>query len=304
LGKSHRTMTSTRQLLGVWPIRSAWVLSPLTIGPSLGAALDDASRPVQLTAAALAWSVWAAVLVATLVPRTTSLTVVRTAAPAAAAAAIWSASAGSGEDLGASALVAACWGAVVVVAAFAPTTGDAFVDGSSYGDERRMPLRVPSALLLGPLPLAWLLTVGPLVAAPMLLAARQWVLGAVVAVAGVPVVASGARALHGLARRWVVFVPAGVVLHDPMSLAEPVLFRRSTVAAIGPAPADSDGVDLSRGALGLALEVVLTEPQAVGLARAGRRSVVEVTPAERLLVTPTRPGAVLAEAERRDFPLA
>ncbi|MEM4780995.1 MAG: ester cyclase, partial [Halalkalicoccus sp.] len=36
-----------------------------------------------------------------------------------------------------------------------------------------------------------------------------------------PVSLAGLRALHGLARRWVVFVPAGFVLHDPSSPDEP-----------------------------------------------------------------------------------
>ena len=38
---------------------------------------------------------------------------------------------------------------------YAVQSGEAFVDGSSYGDERRMPLRPPVAVLAGPVPLAW-----------------------------------------------------------------------------------------------------------------------------------------------------
>jgi hypothetical protein len=299
-------MPTDRQLLRVWPIRVTWAALPVTVGPALGEALDPASRAVQVTAGVLAWVVWAAVLVAALVPRTVSLTLVRTAAPVATAAAVWAALATTaGDDLRWPPVLAAGWGALVLVVAFAPATGDLFVDGSSYGDERRLPLRIPAALLLGPLPLAWALTTGPLVAGPLLLATERWVWGAVVLAVAVPVVPSGARALHGLARRWVVFVPAGLVLHDPMSLREPVLFRRSSVAHLGPAPADSDGADLTRSALGLALELELVEPQPIGVARPGRRGATEaeVLPVERLLFTPTRPGAVLAEARDRGFPV-
>jgi hypothetical protein len=292
-------MKASPQVTGVWPVRVGWALLPLTIGPVLGAALDDSSRPMQLSAATLGWATWATVLLATLVPRTVSLTVVRTAVPLAAATAGWAvADVARGDGAGASSVVAACWAALLLVAAFAPTTGEAFVDGSSYGDERRMPLRVPPALLLGPLPLAWCSCVGPPVAAVLLLAAEQWVAGGVAAALTVAAVPSAARALHGLARRWVVLVPAGLVLHDPMSLTEPVLFTRTAITAFGPAPAGSASLDLTRGALGLALQLDLEAPQPLGLV-AGRRAPVETTETTSVLFTPTRPGAVLAAAAER-----
>jgi hypothetical protein len=293
-------MTTTSHLTGPWPVRGAWALLPLTVGPALGAALDAASRPVQLTAAVLAWGVWACVLVATLLPRTVSLTTIRIAAPAAAGTGVWAALRGSGDDgVTVAAVTAAVWAALVMIAAFAPTTGDAFVDGSAYGDERRMPLRVPGPLLLGPLLVAWACTACPLLAAPLLLAAGQLVPGAIVAVAGLPLAVVAARALHGLSRRWVVFVPAGLVLHDPMTLADPVLFRRSTIAGLGPARSDTTARDLTRGAPGLALELDLVDPQPVGLVPPRGRGAAEVVELDRVLFTPTRPGAVLAEADRR-----
>ena len=107
---------------------------------------------------------------------------------------------------------------------FVPTTGDVLLNGSSYGHERRLPLRVPGPVLLGPLVLAWAAIVAPLVAGPLLLAARAWIAGAAVLVLGLPLAAVGVRSLHGLARRWLVLVPAGLVLHDHQALVEPVLF--------------------------------------------------------------------------------
>ena len=104
------------------------------------------------------------------------------------------------------------------------------------------------------------------------------------------------RALHGLARRWVVFVPAGLVLHDPHALVEPVLFPRRSIRRLGPAPADAGAGrrDLTQGALGLALELELAEPVAISPRRADRT--VQVESVGRLLFTPTRPGALLGEA--------
>jgi hypothetical protein len=175
--------------------------------------------------------------------------------------------------------------------------GDLFVNGSSYGDERRMALRPPAAVLAGPVVLAWMVVAGGLVAAPLLLAARAWVAGGLALVIGPPAAGLAARGLHGLARRWVVFVPAGIVLHDPLTLVEPVLFHRTTVTALGPAEVDTPATDLTQRAPGLVLELDLVEPVALGLVRP--RNDPESVETAALLFTPTRPGAVLDEAERR-----
>src|SRR5205085_10800148 len=127
---------------------------------------------------------------------------------------------------------------------------DEFVGGSSYGPERRFSLRTPVPLLLGPVELAWLAVVVPAVAGPLLLAARQWVAGALLLAVGAVAARWSVRSLHLLARRWLVFVPAGLVVHDPMVLTDAVLFPKRMVSSIGPALADTaDGaLDVSWGA--------------------------------------------------------
>lgn len=278
-----------------WPARATWALLPLAMGPALGTALDEHSRAVSVTGAVLAWGVWAAVLVAVIIPRTVSLTALRTAAPAALAVANWAAFAGdrSGADL-----LAVAWAAVTVVAAFAPVTGDVFVNGSAYGDERRMPLRVPGALLLGPIQLTWVAAVAAPIGVPLLVAAEAWIPAAVLAAVGGPAAYVALRALHGLARRWVVFVPAGVVLHDLHALVDPVLFPRSSIRRLGPAPAEVEGIlDLTQRAFGLALELELVEEMDVAPRRSDGQ--VEVVKVQQLLFAPSRPGAVVAEAARR-----
>jgi hypothetical protein len=174
---------------GPWPARVTWVLLPLVLGPALGDALGDHSRAVAVTASVLAWLVWAGVLVAVLLPTTMSLTALRIAAPAALAVADWAAITGPG---GAPALVGVIGTAVVLVVAFSPLTGHVFVNGSAYGDERRFTLRVPVALLLGPIALAELVVVGAPVAGALLLACEQWVLGGIVLAVGLPVAAAAA----------------------------------------------------------------------------------------------------------------
>ncbi len=279
--------------LGPWAFRAVWVALAVAAGPAFDDALSGASRAVQLVGAVGLWVGWAAVLAASLVPRASTLTALRLAAPAPLAAAVAAAALGAG-DLGIDDAVALALGAALLGVATLPDLADAFVDGSSYGAERRFALRTPPALLLGPVPLAWALAVAAPAAAALLLAARSWVAGAALAVVGAAGLALGVPARHRLSCRWLVFVPAGLVVHDRLALPEPVLFRRPTVRRLGPALAGTDALDLTRGAGGLALELALVEP-------------VEVdrdTTADRFLVTPLRPGAVLAEARRRGYPVA
>ena len=278
-----------------WVARITWIALALLTGPALGDALADTSRPVQLVASVGAWALWLGVLVATLVPTTVSLTALRIAAPSAAVAAF-----AALVDAGASAttIVGLAAALAAALAALAPETAEAFVDGSSYGDERRMPLKVPIALLAGPAELAWVAVVAGLCAGPLLLGARQWVAGGVALAVGLPAAWWGVRVLHVLSRRWLVFVPTGVVVHDQLTLVDPILLRRGVVRSVGPAPADSGALDLTGGAAGLALEVRLNETVTL-LPVAKRRSPAELEEVTAMLVTPSRPGRVVDESRRR-----
>ena len=278
-----------------WPARVAWLVLPLVTGPALGDALADASRPVQLVASVGAWALWLGVLIATLVPTTVSLTALRIAAPSAVVAAV-AALVDTGASTGAVVGLVAALAAALV--ALAPETAEAFVDGSSYGDERRMPLKAPIALLAGPAELAWVAVVAGVCAGPFLLAARQWVAGGLALAIGLPAAWWGVRVLHILARRWLVFVPTGLVVHDQLTLIDPVLLRRGVLRAVAPAPAGSEAFDLTGGASGLALELRLTEAVSL-LPVARRRSPAELEEVTAVLVTPSRPGRIVAEARRR-----
>jgi hypothetical protein len=280
---------------GPWPARIAWAALPLTLAPVLGSALDERSAAVARTASALAWLAWAVGLLAVAIPRTASLTAVRVLVPLLVPVSVWAALQADG---GLGPVVAVTWAALAVVAVLWPPVAEAFADGSSYGDERRMLLRTPTPLLLGPLPLAWAACVAGPIAGPLLLAAEAWAAGIVVLVLGLPLAVAAARVLHGLSRRWVVFVPAGFVLHDLQAMGEAVLFPRSTVAGLRIAPAGDEGVvDLTLGTLGGALQLDLVEPLQIS-PRRGRiaRDLVDV---QHLRFAPARPGEVLAEAARR-----
>jgi hypothetical protein len=288
----------------IWAIRLVWLGLPLVTGQVLGDALAGTSRPVQLVASVGLWCGWAAILLATLVPRIATLTPLRIAAPAALAAI----AAGVARD-GATLwwqVASLSWGGLTAVVAFLPGTAMGFVNGSSYGDEVRLPLRVPGALLLGPIPLAWSVVVAGLVSGPLLLATRLWVVGALALLVGLPAAMWGVRVLHRLAQRWAVFVPGGLVLHDPLMLVDPVLLRRGALVWLGPAPSRTSAVDLTAGALGLALEARLGRPVKLVLARpgkAGRSRASEAVATQAVMFTPTRPGVFLTTARARRLAL-
>ncbi|HEX2046288.1 MAG TPA: hypothetical protein VHF27_00890 [Acidimicrobiales bacterium] len=276
-----------------WLVRALWAALPFATGPALAEALDGASAPVRTVASAGLWLGWAAGMVAAFVPHPISLTTLRVVAPAAVAAPLAAAVAGHPSAL------AVAWATVACAWAFAPGFGAWCVNGPAYPNERRFLLRPPGPLLMGPLPLAWTLTTAAIAAGPLLLAARQWIAGALLLLFGWPVALLFLKSLHNLSRRWTVFVPAGLVLHDPMVLFDPVLFRRQDVVALRSAPGrDPAYLDLSQRAPGLGLDMDLAEPTVVTLLRPGRREGEPVN-TDRMRFTPTRPGAVLEEARRR-----
>jgi hypothetical protein len=281
----------------------AWAVVPLAAGPVLDDALAGRDEAVRSAASALLWVGWAVGFVAAVVPRSITLTVVRVVVPGAAAAVVWAAVAG--EPSTASAMAAGLVVLAAVALAFVPEVGTRFVQGSAYGDERRLLLRPPPMLAAGVVPVAWTMLAGAVVAPVVLLAAGEWWWGGAAAAAGAPLAVLMARSLHGLSRRWVVFVPAGLVLHDGYALDGPVLFPRRLVASLAPALEGTDALDLTAGAAGLALELTLVETVPVVLAARGlgRGRAGETVETDRLLFTPTRPGQVLATAADRRFPL-
>ena len=290
--------TTLLDRLGLWPVRVLWLVLPAAVGLGLGPALDRLDDPGPLIAEVFLWVGWFAGLVATLAPTAASLTVLRIAAPGVVGVVV-AIGAATGDWSGRWSIALAA-GLLVTAAAFVPVVGDRMVNGSAYGAERRMTLRPPAFSLLGPVQLAWALVFAGLVAGPWLLATGRYVLGAIAVVVGAGLVWLGARVLHQLSRRWLVFVPAGFVIHDHVVPVESILLRRTTVASLGPAttPASPDAVDLTGGARGLSLEVALREPVTFGLRSRSGRDVL-TTEADRLIFTPTLPGAVLTEARIR-----
>jgi hypothetical protein len=259
----------------LWLVRLAWASLPLTAGPAAGDALADWSTPPRTLAEAFLWAAWAISLVALFAPHPIGLTVLRVVAPSFVVLAAVVAATGTADA--ARAVVALV--ATVVAAGLAvvlPTVSFACANAVAYGDERRYPLRTPPVLWVGVLPLAPLLVAAGVVAGPLLLADGRVGAGIAASVVGLPVAGLAARSLHSLSRRWAVLVPAGLVLVDPMTLPDPVLFLRERIESLramqGREPVPASVVDLRLGARGGSAAMRLDRPTDFLQTRRGLRS--------------------------------
>jgi hypothetical protein len=275
-----------------WLLRVAWLALPFTVGAAIAGALADRSTAVQVTAAVGLWAAWAAVVVGLLVPRPASLVGLRVGAVALVPAVAWAA------DSAVDWWVAGTHVAVLAAIAMSPDAGEWLVNGTAYGYERRYLLRAPAAIVAGPMELAALALPAAAFTGPLLLASHEWIVGAVALAIGAPVAVILFRALHSMTTRWGVLVPAGFVVKDHLSLPDPLLFRSSEIEVLEPALADTHALDLTAGALGRALELRQREPQHIERIRPVRRG-TEPYEEHRLLFTPTRSAALLADAASR-----
>lgn len=288
----------------VWAFRGLWFLLPLTVGSVAGDALSSANHGVPRVATLGLWLFWSLVLIASMIPLPLTLTAIRIGAPATVALALWALLDSNADPLfsvGAVAVAAMVHAIVVAALALNPLVGDQFADGASYGDERRLLLRPPTVIGYVVAPVVAAAVIAGVVTGPLLLANQSWIVGGFVTLVGLVIAAAGGRALHQLTQRWIVFVPTGMVLHDLMVLTEPVLFRRTAVERLGPAIAGTPARDLSNRAAGLLLECELADPAPLGLRNPAEAGSASLTDVRRFLFCPTRPGALLDEAERRNI---
>jgi hypothetical protein len=170
--------------------------------------------------------------------------------------------------------------------------GHRCVQASAYGDEQRFLLRPPAPFIL-PIGIAGLAWASACVAAPLLLASKHWITGGVVALFAVLSTAFLLPRFHTLSRRWLVLVPAGVVVHDQVVFAETLMVPRLELVGIDLALADTEAADFTGPAAGHAIEVTMRLMSTILLAptkTAPRGTALHV---KSFIVAPTRPGAVL-----------
>lgn len=280
-----------------WTIRALWLSLPVTLGAVFAESLQGASLLGRTVWQVCLWALWAGVLGASFVQLPWALTVIRILMPLTP---ILGVVFGFRTDrafglLGAIGLACAVAATVIVMSG---DVGAEFIDGPSYGDERRLGLRPPGFLVIGLLPLLWVITVAPALVGVALLGAGRWVAGVVCLIIGVAAAWYGFRLLNRLANRCIVLVPAGLTLVDPLALAEPTLFRRDDIRRLGPAPVDSSAFDLTVGAPGLILSAEFDKP--LGILPAPKRGeAAETIDVTGVLLAPTRPGLLLSLAQER-----
>jgi hypothetical protein len=278
-----------------WLLRVVWILVAVLGWPAVAGAVDDRSDAVRVVATAGAATVWVLGVAAMAVPAVSSLTAVRAVVPIAAVGGIASLLAGAPAVDG---ITLVALGATATIVAGSAELGRAFVQASAYGDEQRYPLRPPLGFAVAT-GLSWVLWVVALVAGPLLLAAKSWIAGGVVTALAVAGTVLLPPRWHRLSRRWFVIVPAGLVLHDHVVLAETLMLQRSQVAGVRLAPAGTDALDLTGPAAGNAIEVTSSDAVTALLAPTPaepRGRTVHVT---AFLVAPSRPGRALAATARR-----
>lgn len=277
---------------GLWWPRILWIVVAVTGAWAIGGTVDDRSAGSRVTIVIVAWLAWGVGVVALVVPSPLALTVMRMLSALACAAAVVTWVGGAPPAAGAGFVIgAALCGLFVGGAGF----GQRCVQASAYGDEHRFLLRPPAAFLL-PVGLAGLIWVAAVLAAPLLLGSRRWLIGGVVALVAATLSRLLLPRFNTLARRWLVLVPAGLVVHDQVVLAETLMVARPNVVRIDLALADTEAADLTGPAGGHAVEIGLRSMVTATLAPTKAAPRGTALHLQSFIVAPTRPGAVLLAA--------
>jgi len=266
----------------------AWV----AVAVAVGSGLESLRGPdgVLEGTGPLAEIVWIVVAVAIVTPSAVTLTIARLAAPLAPALAIsWAIA-----EPGASAIAATGIALATLLLVWSAPLGGHHLQAGAYGAERRFPLRPPVGYLVASA-VAWIIVV---VLAAIALRASTWIGGAVAGLGSIAIAALAAPRWHRLSRRWLVLVPTGLVVHDPLVLAETLMLRRNEVVGLSLATDDSPA-DLSAGVRGPALELATRDAVTVVLAAGPRRPGGRALHLTAARVAPSRPGSVLRAWNQR-----
>lgn len=236
----------------MWAARAVWaavgVLAPWDT------VADGRSAAVSAVLRSWGWTSWLTVIVALFVPAAISLTAVRTLVPAVAFTAFF-----MGNPVWAFPAV------VMLRVLLSRDVADVLVQGSAYGAETRFALRTPVPYL-APAVLVWSALVASTVGGSLLLAAGNIATGIPVAVAGTLLAWKVPLRLHRLSRRWLVVVPAGLVVHDHLVLGETMMVRRNHLGPVTLEESTGDEADLTGAVPGRRVRIVMTQPDKVILA--------------------------------------
>jgi len=285
----------------LWATRVLWLAAAALMPLALSGATRGRTDFAHNTLITAWWIITGAVVIALVVCGPYGLTAARMIVPTSVPIAITTLAFGTSALRGMSALAVA---ALVTLSALMAETGEAVIQVSAYGDERRLPLRLPAAMQV-PIAAAWLLWCSSALAGALLLAAQRWILGIALLVVALALTWLVSQRLHRFSCRWLVTVPAGVVVHDPVVLGETLMVLRPNVEHARLALADTTAADLTGPAAGHAIEITMREmvqvlfaatPELKGTAKSKGTAIH----AQAVLVAPSRPGRALrALADRK-----
>ena len=232
-------------------VLTAWVV--LALSSPWQAIADDASRSVSWVLLIWGWLLWTGVGASLLVPSPMSLTIIRIVVPLSVVVSVI-----------ANQPLAIFCSVVALVVCASPVFVDAMVQGGAYGDETRFALRTPLPYVV-PAVIAWLVYTAALIGGSLLLAAREYVVGAVLVAVGILLSRTIPQRLHRLARRWLVLVPVGIVVHDHLVLYETIMAPSAKILSVTRTSEVGEAADLTGGVIGDRLTIALTEADKVVL---------------------------------------
>lgn len=274
---------------GSWGPRVAWLFAGAAGAWSIGTAIDGRSAAARATVMIGAWLLWGIGVVALVVPSTLGLTITRMLSALTCGAAVVSWIAGASPAAGAVFVASAL---IFGLLACGAEYGQRCVQASAYGDEQRFLLRAPAAFI-PPVTIAGFIWVAAVLSAPLLLAAEQWIVGAIAAVVATALTWLLLPRFNALSRRWFVVVPAGVVVHDPVVLSETLMVSHANLVGVELALEGTEAADFTGPAGGHAIEVSVQSMVTALLAPTRDAPHGTALHVQSFIVAPSRPGAVM-----------
>lgn len=274
-------ITPSRVLLGI--AIAAWVL--LGFSAPWQSLADDATTPTSVALLVWGWSLWLLTAIGLFVPSPISLTAIRCVTPIAVVA-----------SFAAVAPLAVFASVVMLVIGFSPIFVDVMVQGGAYGEEKRFALRTPVPQML-PTFIAWGVLCFSLIGGSLFITSEKYAVGIPLAIVGLVLSTRVPKLLHRHSRRWLVIVPAGIVIHDHLVLAETVMSPRSKIASLTIVPEAGESADFTGGVAGPRMAVQLREADKIVLSRITAKilGTTEALHVTTFSVAPRRLNAALTE---------
>ena len=284
----------------IWILRVSTMALAATV-PLLDIALDSLSDARRLATSIALWVVWSAVLLCVLVPSSASLTGLRLMMPTHLGVTI-AVSIGA-ADAGWRTLLALAIGIVATATAMSAEVGRHWVQLSAYGDERRFPLACPPITMAVQI-LTWTMWFALAVVAVSVPTTERpstigWIVASIAALLAIGGAVVLPRRFHRLTRRWLVWVPAGVVIHDHVVLAETAMMSKRSISSVELWQPGSEALNASGAPSRRGLEISLHDPETMIMAPTKEHPGGHALHVRSFMVRPTRVQPALAELSER-----